>query len=157
MGYESTLYNLVLLLHILAAIVGFGGIALNSIYLARARALPGQQGHAVLEANSFVTSKVSEMAIYATFLFGIVLIIVSDGAIEFSEGWISAAFAVMIIMVGVIHGMIRPATRQLIELSGSGSGTGEAGGLERRVTIGTAVLNVLLVIALALMIWQPGA
>lgn len=155
MGVGSTLYNLLLLLHILAAIVGFGGIALNSIYLARARALPGQQGHAVLEANSFVTSKVSELAIYATFVLGILVLVVSDGTFEFSEGWVSAAFVVMIAMVGVIHGMIRPATRQLIALSGSGSGTGEAGALERRVTIGTGVINVLLVIALWLMIWKP--
>jgi uncharacterized membrane protein len=155
LGVGSTLYNLLLLLHILAAIVGFGGIALNSIYLARARALPGQQGHAVLEANSFVTSKVSEMAIYATFLLGILVLVASDGVFEFSEGWVSAAFVVMIAMVGVIHGMIRPATRQLIALSGSGSGTGEAGALERRVTIGTGGINVLLVIALWLMIWKP--
>ena len=63
MGITSFGYRLFFLLHILTAIVGFGGVMLNGVYAARARKRPPAEGLAVMEVNTFVSLKVAEKAI----------------------------------------------------------------------------------------------
>lgn len=47
-------YDLVLLLHILTAIIGFGAVFLNGLYGAQVRARRGSEGLAILQANFLV-------------------------------------------------------------------------------------------------------
>ncbi len=55
MGYESFLYNVFLFLHVLAVIIGFGGVLLNGLYASRARRYTPDQTLAVMEVNGFVS------------------------------------------------------------------------------------------------------
>ena len=87
MGITSTAYRIVLLLHILCAIVGFGTVFLNGIYGAQAKKRPGPGGLAIQEANLFV-SHVAEYVIYAVFILGIGLVSMSDDAWKFSQTWV---------------------------------------------------------------------
>ena len=57
---------------------------LNGLYAAQAQKRPGPAGRAVSEAN-FAVSSIAEKVIYLVPVFGILLVLASDGAIEFSQ------------------------------------------------------------------------
>jgi len=167
MGTASAIYRIVLLLHIAAAIVGFGGLLANGLNNAKAFRAPVDQAKTLLQATQGV-SKTAYYAIYALFALGIVLVAVSDSAFSFAAPWISAAFLVVFAIIGISHGMVRPAIAGLVtraEALASGApgqsvpileSDEEAGGLAKRLAIGEGLIQLLLVIALYLMIWKPG-
>ena len=90
MGINSGIYKLVLVLHILTAIVGFGAVLLNGIYGQQARSRRGTEGLAISQAN-FLVSRIGMFFIYGVFVFGVLLVVLSDKALSFSDSWIVAA------------------------------------------------------------------
>ncbi len=168
MGSNSGAYKLVLVLHILSAIIGFGAVFLNGMYAAQAKARKGDEALAVAESN-WLVSKIGEWFIYAVFVFGVLLVLLADSnTIEFGDAWISLSMGLFIVALGLSHGLLRPnmrrvltAMRELAEGAPAGS-TGpppQLAVLEERGRIagvtGT-VLNILLVVILFLMVWRPG-
>jgi uncharacterized membrane protein len=171
MGITSTAYKIVLLLHILCAIVGFGTVILNGLYGREAKRRPGPGGVAISEANLAV-SGIAEYFIYAVFIFGLGLVGLSDKAWKFSQTWIWLATVLYIVGIGVSHGVLFPNARRMkdlaIELAAGGPPpAGAPAGpppqvaeMERRgKTLGAAstFLHLLLVVIIVLMIWKPGA
>lgn len=161
MGIDSTLYNIILLLHVLTAIVGFGGLIAHGAYNAKAfRATAGEA--LVLLRNTAAVTNIAHYAIYAMFVFGIVLISVSNGQISFGAPWVSASFLLVFVVIGLAHGLVRPAVRGLTARAEAlPSGTTlesdpEAKALAGKLAIGEGVTQVLLAVALYLMVWQPG-
>lgn len=162
MGTESALYQIILLLHIFAAIIGFGGVIAHGAYNARAFRSTASEATVALRSTLGVTN-LAHYGIYATFVFGIVLIAVSDGQIGFGEPWISASFLVWFILVGLAHGLVRPAVKGLLttaetmpadeQLSTNSQATSQA----KKLALGEGLTQVFLAVALFLMIWQPGA
>lgn len=161
MGTGSALYRIVLLAHIVTAVVGFGGLLANGVTNARAFHSPAAQAKTLLQGSQAV-SKIAYYAIYALFALGIVLIAISDSAFSFSAPWVSAAFVVWFAMVGISHGMVRPSIAGLVGRAEALptdailDGETEAGTLARKLAIGEGLIQVLLIVALYLMIWQPG-
>lgn len=162
MDDPSVIYQIVLLLHIAAAIVGFGGLIAHSSY--NAKAFAGTAGEArVLLGTTQTVTKLAYNAIYGVFLLGIVLVAVSEGDVEFSEAWISASFVVWFLLVGVAHGLVKPTVKALAEKAESHPSDAkmtddpEVVGLAKKLALGEGLSQLLLVAALALMIWQPGA
>jgi uncharacterized membrane protein len=165
----DTPYRVVLLLHILTAIIGFGAVFLNALYGRAAERRKGAEGLAIAEAN-YDVSQVAEYFIYAVPVFGILLLLMSDDVYKFSQAWISISFLLYIVGLGLSHGVLRPNVKKMHalmrDLVAMPPATGAAGGrppqvdeIERRArTVGTtsAVLNLLLVVILYLMIWRPG-
>lgn len=158
----SVIYQIVLLLHIAAAIVGFGGIIAHSTY--NARAFGGNAGDARVLLNTTQTvTNLAHNAIYGVFLLGIALVALSDGGIGFGEAWISASFVVWFAMVGLAHGMVKPAVRSLKEKAEGMNGATkmsddpEVISLAKKLALGDGLTQLLIVAAIALMIWQPGA
>jgi uncharacterized membrane protein len=162
MGTGSALYRIVLLLHIVAAIVGFGGVITHGAYHARAFRGTAEAARSVLEAARSVTN-IAHYAIYAVLPLGIVLIAISDDTFSMGDPWVSASFVVWFLMVGAAHGAVRPAVRSLSERAGtldagaSLQGDAEAQAAARKLMIGEAATQILLVVALYLMVWKPGA
>jgi uncharacterized membrane protein len=171
MGITSTAYKIVLLLHILCAIVGFGTVFLNGLYGAQAKRRPGPDGLAIQEANLFV-SKIAEYVIYAVFILGVGLVSMSDDAWKFSQTWIWLAMLLYIVGIGVSHGVLFPNAKKMRDLSAELVAAGpppadappgpppQVAEMERRgKTLGAAstFLHLLLVAILVLMIWKPGA
>jgi len=171
MGIESTGYKIVLVLHILCAIVGFGTVLLNGLYGREAKRRPGPGGLAISEANLTV-SAVAEYFIYAVFVFGLALVFMSDDAWKFDQTWIWLAIALYLVGIGVSHGIVIPNARRMRDLAaelvaGGAPPPGAPAGpppqvaeMERREkTLGAAsgFLDILLVVILVLMIWKPGA
>ena len=115
MGINSGIYKLVLVLHILTAIVGFGAVLLNGIYGQQARSRRGTEGLAVSQAN-FLVSRIGMFFIYAVFVFGVLLVVLSDKAWSFSDSWIVAAMVLYVLGIGLAHGGAFPNARRMIAL-----------------------------------------
>jgi uncharacterized membrane protein len=175
----DTSYRVVLLLHILTAIVGFGAVFLNAFYGRAAERRKGVEGLAIAETN-YDVSQTAGYFIYAVPVFGILLVLMSDEAFEFSEAWISLSFLLYIVGLGLSHGVLRPNVKQMHALmrelvamppqsSMSSAGppaSGAAPGRPRQVdeierrgrAVGAtgAILNLILIVILYLMVWKPG-
>ena len=169
MGVGSGLYNVLYLLHIVTVIVGFGPVVLNGLYGVEARERRGAGAVAILE-STYKVAEVATIFMYLVPVFGILLIIVSDGAWGFEQLWVSLSFLLYIGGIGLSHAMLRPNLRKMQalarELADGGPPTEGAGGpppqvaeMETRgrtVGIVSTVLNLNLAVLLILMIWKPG-
>ena len=163
-------YNLVLLLHILTAIIGFGAVFLNAIYGAQARARRGPEGLAIVEAN-FLVAKIATYFIYAVFVLGFALVLMSDDAWSFGDAWVWLSMVLYVVGLGLSHGVLQPNVQRMIALmtelvsmgpppAGSTGPPPQVLELEergKRVGMTGATLNVLLVVILYLMVFKPGA
>ena len=89
------------------------------------------------------------------------LVALSDSAIEFGDLWISLSFLVWFAIVGVTHGLVRPTQNRLVaraealEPDQIVSEDSEAMAQAKRMALGEGLVQLLLVAALALMVWQP--
>src|SRR3954468_20465226 len=113
-GVTSFAYRFVLLLHILSAIIGFGGVILNGLYAARARQRPPAEGLAVMEVNTFVSVRVAEIFIYLTAIWGLGLVGLSDKVWKFSQTWVWLAIVVYVVALGLSHGLLMPRVKKLL-------------------------------------------
>jgi len=166
MGLNSFGYNVVLLLHIVCVIVGFGGVILNGVYAAKAQQLPPEQNLAVMEVNSFVSMKVAEVFIYLVPVWGLGLVGMSDTTYTFGQTWVWLSLVVYVLSLGVSHGALMPRVKRMLEtqrdmVASPPSGpedariaTLQAGG--KQVGAMSMVLNLSLVVMIVLMIWKPG-
>lgn len=144
---RDDLYNVFLLLHLVAAIVGFGAVVLNGVYDAKAKKLAASEGRAVAETN-FAVSTIGEYAIYTVPIWGFAMIGVSDGAIEFGQTWVWLSLLLYAVALGISHAVVRPGAKQLA--------AARTEDVEKKVAAAGGVLNLMLVVIVALMIWKPG-
>jgi hypothetical protein len=168
LAYESGLSNtfkVLLVLHILSAIVGIGGVILNGLYAAQAQKRQGPPGRAVSEANYAVTN-VAEKVIYLIPVFGILLVLASNDFLKFSDTFVWLSLVLFAIALGISHSLLIPGHKQinrlLLEME---QGPAPVGGpppqvaqiqaLGKRQGGAAMVLDLLLVAILCLMIWQP--
>jgi hypothetical protein len=170
--YGNDLYKLVLTLHILFAIVGFGAVVLNAVYGQQARARRGTEGLAIADAN-YLVSKIGEYFIYAVFLLGIALVLLGkepDDAVTFGQTWIWLSILLFVTALGISHGLLQPRVRRLRALmnelihmgppqpgaTGPPAQVLEMETIGKQVGIYGTVLQVILVSILVLMVFQPG-
>ena len=171
MGMSGFAYKLVLFLHILSAIVGFGGVVLNGLYGFHAKNRRGEGGLAIVETN-FAVSEVCAKFIYAVPVFGFLLVWLSDGSWAFRQTWLWLAVVIYAGALSLSHGVMKPTVKRMIVLMKElmaapvGARSPEAGPppqakemaeLGQTAGITGAILNVALVVVLILMIWKPGA
>jgi uncharacterized membrane protein len=153
----SGIYKLFLFLHIVAAVVGFGGVLLNGLYGAQAKKRPGPGGLAIAEANFWVSTKVAEPAIYLVPLFGFALIGLSDSGWEFSQTWVIASLVLYVIGLANAHMVLIPTSRRMIEMMKAGPpdpAQMEAAG--KRLAAAGTFSHLLFVAIMVMMIWKPG-
>ncbi|HUF84837.1 MAG TPA: DUF2269 family protein [Acidimicrobiia bacterium] len=174
-AYLDGPYKLVLLLHILSAIIGFGAVFLNAIYGAQAKGRRGAEGLAIAQAN-YLVARIAEYFIYAVLVTGVLLVLFSDDVWGFGDKFVWGSLVLYTIGLGVSHGVLQPNVRRMISLmeqlvhmgappAGSTESPPPAGSLPpqveelqergKRVGLAGAFLNVDLVLILALMVWKP--
>lgn len=156
MGVDGDLYNVVLVLHILAAIIGFGGMFIAGFYGIESRRLPGDEGLVVAQATMKVSGQVPTVAVCAVPILGILLILMSDDVWKFSQAWISLSFLLYFVLMGLATGLQVPTLRKLVALRAAGGNATQVEALGKRAAAVGAVVNVLWVITLALMVFKPG-
>jgi hypothetical protein len=84
-------YRLLLLLHLLFVIVGFGTSFAYPALASRARKLPPAEAHAIGHATLQIARPLTTYSIWLAGLFGIVLVGASEQW-KFSQAWVSIAF-----------------------------------------------------------------
>ena len=158
MGVDGDLYNVVLVLHILAAIIGFGGMFIAGFYGNESRILPGREGLAVAETTLKVTGQIPTVAVCAVPILGILLILMSEDVIKFSAAWISLSFLLYIVLMGLATGIQVPTIRRMVAMRAGADGASsmEVQAMGKKVATVGAVVNVLWVIILILMVFKPG-
>jgi uncharacterized membrane protein len=168
-GIGSTAYKVVFMLHILAVVVGFGGVMLNGLYGAQAKKRPGAGGLAIGEANLFV-SDVAEKVIYTVPLWGILLVFMSDKVWNFGQGWVIGALVLYIAALSFVILVQVPNSKRMVALAGElvAAGPPPAGqsgpppqvaqmeGLEKKLGMGGMFLSLAIVAVLFLMVFKPG-
>ena len=164
-GGFSGIFKVFLVLHVLSAIVGLGGVMLNGVYAAQGQKRPGPAGRAISEAN-FAVSGIAEKVIYLIPVFGILCIATSQGAYKFSTTFIWISLLLYFGALGVSHSILTPGHKKinalLLEME---QGPAPAGGpppqvveiqaLGKRQAAAGASLNVVVAVILLLMVWQP--
>ena len=131
MGPDSGVYKVVLVLHLLTAIAGFGGLAVNGFYGALAAKRRGREGAAI---GAAVDSgyKASEWPIYAVPVLGIILVLLSEDIFGFGQLWITLSLLLYIVAIGLMHAVHLPTVRRinalLAELAAGAAGGGVGGG-----------------------------
>jgi uncharacterized membrane protein len=156
-------------LHLVAVIIGFGGVFLAGMLGVEAKKRGGTDALAISRSTLAVTERVALMAIYAVPILGILLILTSDDAWKFSQAWISVSFLLYIVALGISHGVHQPNIKRMNVLMGeltSGAAAGGTGGrppqvaeLEERgkkAALFGGVLNLMWVVIVFLMVYKPG-
>ena len=148
-AYRDTGYNIILLVHIVAVVVAFAPAAINPL-LERHFARNG--GDAAIQTwagfSRDYTKKISLSALVLLLVTGILMIVLSDDLIEFSDLWISLSFLVWFAIAGVVSALILKGERLMA--------AGDMKGREL-VAKGGPIATVLLLVMLYLMIFKPGA
>lgn len=167
LGQDGWLYRIVLLLHIVAAIVGFGGVVLNGVYAMHTQKRPGPEGRAVSEAN-YAVSMIAEKFIYSVPLLGIALVLLSKDAFGFGDTWVWLSLVLYVLALGLSHSVMLPGHRRMnalmLEIEQSAPPAGgpppQAAQIEaigKKMAPAAMVLHLALVAMLVLMIWKPGS
>lgn len=174
----STAYQVLVLFHILCVLGGFGALAYNGLFLSLARRR-GAGGVVALDVNAQL-STLAELLVMGVLLFGVAAVAASSSRWGFGQAWVGAAIALFVVDIGVLHGLIKPTQRRYLSLAraleaapAAGGGPGSGGGgpseaeraagaaqltaFERRASLGWAIFNLLVVAAVYLMVFKPGA
>ena len=139
----STSYDIFLLLHVLAVIVGFAPAWLTP-FLMRVAA-SGDRGAA--EALQMSTLRISLPALGLAGILGFGLAGMSDDVYKMSQGWLAASIVVWLGILAVIWFVALPGVRAF--RAGDDSSRG-------RVMASTGVVHLALLVMLYLMIFKPG-
>lgn len=162
----SVLFQSFVLLHIICAIGGFGALVHRSLVLDLARRRGDAAAAGVLAVYGQI-SQVGEVLVYGVLLFGLAAVAAAPSGISFAKPWVGAAIGVYIVMVGVLHGLVRPAERRyrrtMLELAQMPAMAppkrppqlAELDRLYRRIGAGMGIFNVCLIGALYLMVFRP--
>ena len=171
MGYRGNLYDLVLVLHILSAIAGFGGVMFNGIYGRESAQMRGIGAFAITSANE-KASLLAEKFIFAVPVFGVLMVLLSDGVITFGQAWLLLAIVIYAAAVTGALAVLKPGGHRLVELTeqlasmgpppeGAAPGgpppqVAELEALGKRMATVGGSLQLAMVIVLALMVFKPG-
>ena len=145
---RDDVYNVILLIHIVAFLVAFAPAVINPLL---ERHLSANAGESVVQTwSGFAgdyTRKISLPALVVLLFTGVFMILLSDEVWEFSQTWISLAFLVWFAIAGVVSARIGKGERLVAEGDQSGMAMVRQGG---------QIATVLGVVMLYLMIFKPG-
>lgn len=157
-------YNLVLFLHITAVVVGFGATFAEAIAFPVAMKAGKRHLPYVHRLQLAINQRLTTPALVVVILTGIYQTI--DGDWSFGSFWISATFAIAILLGGLLGGYFIPADRRLGpmvegELAGARGGDPELSdeyqrGARMEGIVG-GLAGVLIIAAVFLMVTKPGA
>ncbi len=113
---EGMPYDIVLFLHILTAIIGFGSTFVWPVLSVEARKLPPEQALVVNRIAMGASKKLTTPFTIATGILGAALIGMSDGFYEFSQSWVSLAFLLWLAGAGLALGLHGPNLGAMLAL-----------------------------------------
>jgi hypothetical protein len=148
-------YDVLVGLHVLSAVIGFGAVAISGAYgaVGRNAGRPGARAQAAEEVQRYFSSgSAIEYLVLVAPLFGVAAMSVRPGGSEFGQLWVVAGLAIWVLAGGLLTAVVRPAERRI-----RAAGADVAAAVEdaRRLTWAAAASDLLFVAALLLMVTQP--
>ena len=141
---NSTGYNIVLLLHVLAVIIGFSPLWLAPVLIR----LTANGDKAAADGLEVSILRFSLPGIGLAGLLGFGLSAMSDKYYKMSQTWISIAAVLWIVLLAVLFFVARPAIKAFRDGDAAARG---------RIMMATGIGHLILVVMLYLMIFKPGA
>lgn len=159
-----TAFDISVFLHVTAVVVGFGATFAESLMFPVAMALDARHLPYVHRLQLAINQRLATPAIVLILVTGIYQ--VDEGGYSFGDAWISASFAIVIVLGGLIGAYFVPTDRRLgtmVDGELAAAGGGEVTLSEdyrRRARIEGmvgALTGVLVIVAIFLMVTKPGA
>jgi uncharacterized membrane protein len=157
-------YNISLFLHISAVVIGFGATYAEAIMFPVALKVDKRHLPYVHKLGLAINQRLATPALVVILLTGIYQVAEDDGRdISFGDPWVSATFAILIVLGGLLGGYFVPTDRRLAEMaerdlaSGSAEMSAEYQAGAKRIGAMGAVAGVLVLVAIFLMVTKPGA
>jgi uncharacterized membrane protein len=155
-------HTVVLFVHILAVVVGFGVIFTYPLLDAYARRANVVDLVALHRFQVFLTSRVIQPALLVILVAGIYLATDGDRGYSLGDPWISAAFAILIVIGALAGAIIAPTEKKLLALAQRELKPGQTpSDAYEHEAIKLArfggLASLLIVVALFLMVTKPGA
>ena len=151
------MYDTFKFLHVAAAIIWLGsGVGIMVLMLSLRRANDGQTLMGVTGQMDGLGTKLFGPASMSTLLFGILTVVVSDGAVQFSDAWI------IIGLGGIAFSLVSVFRRNSLQkklttaLEQGGPQNPEVAANAKRITMVNMVDLVLLFIVVWAMVFKPG-
>jgi hypothetical protein len=138
-----TAFDVLVTLHVVSAVVGFGAVALSGAYGIIAGRDP-EEGRRFFSAPAR-----AEYLILAVPVFGAAALAERPGGHDFGAVWVVAGFVIWAAGSAVLLGLVRPAERRIRET------VGQARGDELRLAWAAGACDALFVVAFFLMVTQP--
>ncbi len=155
-SFNSGWYQTVLVVHLVSAVVGFGGSALGTLMLRQAWADGPDAAAAVRRSFEFASNRLTDMAAYLAGVAGVVAVLLDDRW-TLGQGWVTTAFILYFVWLGIAHGALRPTGAKLAEAMDAGSErSGDAERLRKRAELWSMANNLVIVAAIAVMVTKPG-
>lgn len=151
-GGDRTAYDVLVGLHVVTAVVGFGAVAVSGAYGAIARNGPARPETAEEVRRYFSSRSLVEYLVLVAPLFGLAAMGVRPGGREFGQLWAVAGIVIWIGAGGILTGVVRPAERNI---RAAGPDMASAAPHGRRLMWASAASDSLFLIALLLMVTQP--
>jgi Predicted integral membrane protein (DUF2269) len=158
----GALYTILLMLHVLCAVVGFGTMVVTGVEAARARRGPSGAGAEGVRRYFRPGVNWAGRTLYGVPVFGFSLIEASDGAFRSGDGFVVVGLMVWLVAAVLAEVVVWPGERRIqVELTkgwGGDSDVALARSLDRdcrQVAAAAAVLAVLFVAATVIMVGKP--
>jgi hypothetical protein len=167
---KSPVYDVLLVAHVLAAVIGFGALAATGSFAANARRADDPRASATLRSYFRPGRNWAGRVLYLLPLLGVALLAVGDHE-GVGEAWPWIGLALWLVAAGIATGRLWPAEREIQHLLGEAAPAASGGrpspmagargaepalaGACRRAERAAALTSLCFVAALAVMIVQP--
>ena len=158
-------YTVVLFLHIAAAVIAFGGTFSYPIVDAVIRRVDVRSLPVWHEAQNAIGMKLITPGAIVVLISGIYMA-TTDRWESFGSAWFSFAGAIVIVLLGLGHGFFAPTARKMAAQARTdlAAGATDPSGLSpayQALAVRTRAVGILasllILLALLLMVWKPGA
>jgi len=149
---DSIPYLIIKYIHILAAIVAVGANITYGVWSIRAQREPAQLGFTI-KGIQFLDNRIANPAYGVLFLTGVLMVIVGGLGLQL---WIVVAVVLFVAIAVVGFALFTPLVRAQLKLVDAGDTTSpEFERLARRNAIIGPILGLLVLVILAMMVFQP--
>jgi hypothetical protein len=138
-------YDTLVALHVLCAVVGFGAVAISGVYGGLAR----DETNAAETARYFGSRGLAEWLVVPVPFFGLAALLVDHRSGDLGDVWVVGGSLLWIAATALLVLVVRPAENRIRQ-----GGDRRASG--RALMLAALGSDVLFVLALALMVTQPG-
>jgi uncharacterized membrane protein len=165
MPFAVSGYELSVFVHITAVVVGLGATFAEALAFRVAMKLDPRHLPYVHRLQLAINRRLATPALAIVLITGIYQ--VSDGNWSFGDAWISATFAIVIVIGGLLGGYFIPTDRRLAVMverelaaapaTGNVTLSQEYLGRSRQEGVVGTIVGILIVVAIFLMVVKPGA